>query len=104
LPPRFHSTLLSNVRNAVTSPILQFNYPIITFLPYYHFLHNLEKLSGKAQDDYSSSAHLKNIWRKRQKQAIEHHEKSLNLWKDADLGISEVEEAKKRLAGLKQQT
>ncbi|NIM91618.1 MAG: hypothetical protein GTO17_11805 [Candidatus Aminicenantes bacterium] len=41
--------------------------------------------------------------------AIEHYEKFLNLWKDADpgipLGIPEVrtliEDAKKRLAGLK---
>ena len=35
--------------------------------------------------------------------AIEHYEKFLHLWKDADLGIPEVEDAKKRLAGLKSQ-
>jgi len=29
--------------------------------------------------------------------------KFLSLWKDADPGISEVEEAKKRVAGLKAQ-
>jgi tetratricopeptide (TPR) repeat protein len=32
--------------------------------------------------------------------ATEHYEKFLSLWKDADPGIAEVEDAKKRLAGL----
>jgi serine/threonine protein kinase/predicted Zn-dependent protease len=45
---------------------------------------------GKINEEQGNSA-----------KAIEHYEKFLTLWKDADPGIAEVEDARERLAGLK---
>jgi cytochrome c-type biogenesis protein CcmH/NrfG len=45
---------------------------------------------GKIQEQQGNTA-----------KAIEHYQKFLSLWKDADPGILEVEDARKRLAGLK---
>jgi hypothetical protein len=41
--------------------------------------------------------------RKNGKKIIKHYEKFLDLWKDTDPGIAEVEDAKKRVACLKSQ-
>jgi uncharacterized protein with GYD domain len=37
----------------------------------------------------------------RKSKAIDQYQKFLTLWKNADLGIAEVEDAKKRVAALK---
>ena len=55
-------------------------------------------------DIYAKSFFMKgNIYEKmgRRAEAIENYEKFLELWKDADPGIAEVEDAKKRLEALK---
>jgi len=55
-------------------------------------------------DIYTKSFHmLGKIYEEKgwEGKALEHYEKFLALWKDADPGMAEVEDAKKRLAGLK---
>jgi serine/threonine protein kinase/tetratricopeptide (TPR) repeat protein len=55
-------------------------------------------------DIYAKSYYmLGKIWEQKgdTAKAIEHYEKFLDLWKEADPGIAEVEDARKRLDGLK---
>ena len=56
------------------------------------------------RDIYAKSFYMLGKIYKQQRdktKAIEHYEKLFSLWKDADPGIAEVEDARKRLAGLK---
>ena len=62
-----------------------FTFPIN---PLYHY--RLGLLYEKAEDVSKAKA-------------IENYEKFLSLWKDADPGIAEVEDARNRLAGLEGQ-
>ena len=61
--------------------------------------HNFQKFQPRASSWSIRSKDKKDGRAK----AIEHYEKFLDLWKDADPGIAEVEDARKRLARLKYQ-
>jgi len=57
-------------------------------------------------DIYTKSFYmLGNIYERMGKkaEAVEHYEKFLSLWKNADPGIPEVEDARKRLTALRNQ-
>ena len=66
------------------SPTVDANLMPYLIHPTYHY--NLARLYEKSR---------------RIDEAMEHYEKFLALWKDADPGIAEVEDAKKKLAGLR---
>ena len=71
-------------------------YERLTFLTFGRFYHG---------DIYAKGFHmLGKIYEQKgwKGKAIENYEKFLDLWKDADPGIAEVDDAKKRLAGLKE--
>jgi tetratricopeptide (TPR) repeat protein len=64
-------------------------------------VHLLDFFDERSKVDYN----IAKIYEKMGKttKAMEHYKKFLGLWKDADPGMVEVEDAKKRLAGLKSQ-
>jgi tetratricopeptide (TPR) repeat protein len=70
----------------------------------YGLIVNLTTGRREAGDIYAKSFYMLGKIHEQQgdtAKAIEHYEKFLSLWKDADPGIAEMEDAKKRLAGLK---
>ena len=70
----------------------------------YELIVNLTTGRREAGDIYAKSFYMFGKIHEQQgntAKAIENYEKFLDLWKDADPGIAEVEDAKKRLTGLK---
>ncbi|MFC2164720.1 protein kinase [Acidobacteriota bacterium] len=71
----------------------------------YRKITNLRLGNASYGDIYAKSFYmLGNIYKQQgnRAKAIEHYEKFLNLWKDADPGITEIEDARKSLAELKE--
>jgi serine/threonine protein kinase/Tfp pilus assembly protein PilF len=72
-------------------------------LKHYEWITSLTQGRIRESDLYAKSFYmLGKIYEQKESKgkAIEHYEKFLDLWKDADPGIVEVEDARKRLAGL----
>jgi tetratricopeptide (TPR) repeat protein len=72
---------ISVYEKLILSPVKE--RPEMIYPKYHYYLARLYEKSGRISD------------------AVSHYEKFLDLWKDADPGIAEVEDARMRVAGLK---
>ena len=71
---------ISVFEKVILSPVKE--HPEMIYPKYHYRLARLYEKSGRTSD------------------AVSHYEKFFDLWKDADPGIPEVEDAKKRVTGL----
>ena len=66
----------------------------------------IHAVAGEPRDIPEAHLRLGEVYHKigNRAKAIEHTEKFLEMWKDADPGLPEVDDTKKRLSGLKEKT
>jgi serine/threonine protein kinase/tetratricopeptide (TPR) repeat protein len=91
-------TMNGDLENAIEPYKSSFQVWILDNIPM-RWLHFIEFLDEHCKADYRIAKIYEQQGNKAK--AIENYEKFLDLWKDADPGMAEVEDARKMLAGLK---